>query len=145
MKRFRFRLQKVLDYRDSVKKQHERDLAFRNQTLFEESSRLELILGEQEKHVPPAEGVTTMAELGLQAEYQKALIQALVEQRMLVLEAAEAVEAAREAYIERAVEAETLHSLRDSRRESYIHETAQHDKKALNEIAIQRANQRKKL
>ncbi len=138
MKRFHFRLQRVLDFRSSVKKEQGQVLSKANATLFEEEKTLTHILTEQEAAQPPTNKVMAMAELSLQAKYQEYLQEALIEQRLLVLEAASAVDAAREAYIEKAREEEALEILKKKRKERHRLEELKRERKKIDEIVVQR-------
>ncbi|MCB0322900.1 MAG: flagellar export protein FliJ [Bdellovibrionales bacterium] len=138
MKKFKFRLQRVLDYRNSVKKDKERELALKNALLHAAEHRLEEIIDEQDGVELPTNGEMTMAELQLTREYQQYLQDALVEQRLTVLEAASAVEAARDAYIEKAIEAETLETLRKKKQLEHRDERRREERKELNDLTVQR-------
>ena len=137
MKRFKFRLQRVLDYRTALKKEQERLLAERNHSLRTAEGIVQEILNAQENSPAPAE-TQTMAEMALIGAYQQRLTEELLEQRILVLEAAKAVEEAREAYIERAVEAESLERLKSRNLEEHKEEQHRSDRKQVNEIVVQR-------
>ena len=138
MKRFRFRLQTVLNYRRSLKKEEERNLARRNNELHDAESRLESIIEAQDAGASAAESCETMAELMLAGEYQQVLRTELDEQRKLVKEAAEAVDEAREAYVEKAVDAEMLETLRRRRTEEHAYEMRRKERKAVDEHVVQR-------
>ena len=138
MKKFKFRLQRVLDYRNSVKKEKERELAQRNAELHAAEERRNSIMEEQDNVSLPMEGEITMAELQLTKDYQAYLHESLIYQRLLVLEAAGAVEAARDAYIEKAIEAETLETLRKKKVEEHKTERRREERKQLNDLTVQR-------
>ena len=138
MKKFKFRLQRVLDYRNSVKKEKERELAQRNAELHAAEERRDSIMEEQDNVSLPMEGEITMAELQLTKDYQAYLHESLIYQRLLVLEAAGAVEAARDAYIEKAIEAETLETLRKKKVEEHKTERRREERKQLNDLTVQR-------
>ncbi|MCB0336997.1 MAG: flagellar export protein FliJ [Bdellovibrionales bacterium] len=138
MKKFKFRLQRVLDYRNSVKKEKERELAQRNAELHAAEERRDSIMDEQDNVSLPMEGEITMAELQLTKDYQAYLHESLIHQRLLVLEAAGAVEAARDAYIEKAIEAETLETLRKKKVDEHKAERRREERKQLNDLTVQR-------
>lgn len=137
MKRFKFRLQRVLEYRNSIKKEKERELALRNAELHAAEDRLKQIV-EMQDSVPLVGDEMSMAELILRGDYLRYLQESLIMQRLLVHEAAEAVDEAREAYVEKAVEAESLESLRKKKLNEYKEERKRVEKKELNELTIQR-------
>jgi flagellar FliJ protein len=138
VKKFKFRLQRVLDYRTSVKKESERELALKNAELHAAEERRESIISEQDGVSLPTEGEITMAELQLTREYQAYLHESLINQRLLVLEASGAVEAARDAYIAKAIEAETLESLKKKKVQAHSDERRREERKELNDLTVQR-------
>jgi flagellar protein FliJ len=143
MKRFKFRLERVLDYKEVEKDERSRELAVRNRELREREERLDEIVDAHEKVVCPTNEVITMAELNLMGQYQEALRQALIQQRLLILEAADAVEAARDAYIEKSIEVETYETLKAKKREVFKDELKRKERKDLDEITVQRHRFRK--
>ena len=138
MKKFNFRLQRVLDYRNSLKKEKERELALRNSELREAEERLQTILAAQDAVPPEDEHEMIMAELGLKCDYLYYLQESLVNQRDLVAEAAHAVDLAREAYIEKAVESETLETLKKKKKEEYTTERRRSERKEADKMTVQR-------
>ncbi len=138
MKKFSFRLQRVLDYRTSLKKERERELAVKNAELHAAEERKNFILEAQDGVVVPSEGEITMADLQLTKDYQEHLQESLVNQRLLVLEAAGAVELARDAYIEKAVEAETLETLKKKKLDEHQTERRREERKELNNLTVVR-------
>ncbi|MCB0360474.1 MAG: flagellar export protein FliJ [Bdellovibrionales bacterium] len=138
MKRFRFRLQKVLDYRATVKREKENELAQKNYELRTAEEILDQIIDEQDSHSLAETTVTSMAELSLTGEYQARLRDALENQRLLILDAASAVEDARNAYIEKAIEKEILEELRSKRHEEFREEERKRERKEIDELVVQR-------
>ena len=145
MKRFRFRLQRVLDYRNVVKREHELELIRKNSELHENEERLANIIAAQDAAtLGETERVTTMAELGLETIYQEALQEALEQQRLLVIQAQQAVEQARDAYIEKAIESETLETLRRKRVDEHREEVRHDEKKTQDKLVVMRHRLTKK-
>ena len=138
MQRFKFRLQTILNYRHILKKDQARELAERNQLLDSAQTKLQEILEAQDANVRPNDALMSMAEVALSGNYQRALREALVNQRLMVLDAAGAVEQAQDAYVERAREVEVLETLRKRRREKHSEEQALQEKKNVDEIVVQR-------
>lgn len=138
MKKFKFRLERVLDYRNSLKKEKERELAMRNAELHAAEEHLHQIMAWQEAVKVPSKKKMSMAELMLAGDYLRYLQEALISQRLLVLEAANAVEAARDAYIEKAIEAESLETLKKRRFAEYSEEKRRREKKELDTLTVQR-------
>lgn len=81
---------------------------------------------------------STMAELQARGEYYDALQQALIRERDNVLAAAEAVEQARLAYVEKAIEEETLEKLKEKKREQHTEELHRAERKELDSLVTQR-------
>ena len=133
MKKFRFRLEQVLNFRKVEKKDRERELAFRNMELHTREQRLGAILDAQDKSNVPG-GPLTMAEFALHSRYHEALRRALERQRELVQEAIKAVEIARDAYLEKAIETKTLETLKDHRRDEHREEARREDRKEIDEL-----------
>lgn len=138
MKRFKFRLQSVLDYRETEKKDRERALALKNRELRDREDHLNHVLDEHDTVAPPREEVMAMAELMQRNTYLEALKEALVHQRLLVMEAAKAVETARDAYLEKSVEYEIMDELRARRELEFREEQKKREKRQLDEMVVQR-------
>ncbi len=137
MKKFNFRLQRVLDYRNTLKKEKELELAQRNATLFSEEEKFES-LERLYDDISPEKEIVTMAELALKGNYQQYLRDALDEQQTLVNEAIVAVDSAREAYIEKAVESKTLEMLKDRQSSQHKEEQKVAIKKDLDKQTVSR-------
>lgn len=138
MKKFRFRLERVLDFRNSEKKEKERELAERNYELQTSEERLDQIVEAQDREKIEPGSVMTMAELALAGRYQTYLRLLLEKQRDLVKEAAVAVEEAKDAYLKKAVETETLETLKSRKKEEFNLEKKKAAKKELDEMVVQR-------
>ncbi|MFN8388998.1 MAG: flagellar export protein FliJ [Bdellovibrionota bacterium] len=138
MKKFKFRLQRVLEYRHQLTKEKERLLALRNAELREAEDTLQMILSEQDRSTGFEEGILSMAELSLMGDYQQALQSALVKQRLLVLQATDAVDEAREAYREKAIEEESLEKLRERKVDEFKEERRKNERKELDSLVVQR-------
>ncbi|MCC6220377.1 MAG: flagellar export protein FliJ [Deltaproteobacteria bacterium] len=138
MKKFKFRLQQVLKYKTLIKKEHERELSAKHQELTEAEDRLGEIVEAQERNALSFEKPIRMAELDLKASYQKHLREALESQRNTIVEAIKAVETAREAYIEKAVEVKALEVVRKSRLEEHKKEVSHCEREDIEETVVQR-------
>ena len=138
MKKFKFRLHKVLEYRRQKQKEKEQELALQNSRLFSEEQKLKAVLTEQDEAKFIKQGAQTMAEMNLEAAYQQHLMDLLEKQRELVEEATDAVTEARDAYIEKSVEAEMLETLKERKREEFEEEQIRAEKKRLSDLSSQR-------
>lgn len=138
MKRFKFRLQKVLEYREGLRKESERELALKNRELAEQEERLRSIMTAQENAKLITSGQVTMAEMSLHGDYRRYLQEALVQQRLRVDEATQAVDRAREAYLEKAIDEEKLSTLKERRLEEFKEERMKAERKSLDELTVTR-------
>lgn len=142
MKKFNFRLQRVLDFRNVGKKEKELELARENARLQEAEQQLRAL---EEVYMQQAigEGEMTMADLMMRGEYSEYLRDAIELQQVYVEQAIEAVEAARDAYIEKAIEAETLETLKKKRIEEHKEESRQAERKDLDRLVVSRFKHKK--
>ena len=139
MKKFAFRLQRVLDYRQSLKKESERELLEKNNHLYECEEQLDNIISEQDKCMIREEDILMSgAELVLHGDYKHKLQDALVQQRLLVLEAIDAVTSARDLYVRRSMEQEVLDNLRQKKVDEYRQDKRRHEQKDMDELVVQR-------
>ncbi len=138
MKRFNFRLQRIFDYREALKLEQQRELARKTHELAIAEDRLTEIDEERSKAPISPGGLTTMAELGMLHDYMKGLTQLFEEQTLVVKEAESAVEAAREIYMERAIDAKTLATVKERRFEEFNEEKGRKEKTSLDGISVQR-------
>ena len=138
MKKFKFRLQRVLEYRHTLTKDKERELAIKNRELREAEEGVTFLIEAQDNAELAGEGVMSIAELALRGEYLDALQQSLIQQRLMVLQAVDAVDAAREAYREKAIEEETLETLKDKKKDEHKETARKEDRKVMNDMVVQR-------
>jgi flagellar FliJ protein len=146
-KRFKFRLEKVLEFRESEKEERAKILAKEQLELRMREEKRDEIIDIQNNLKIPESVEMTMAELDLTGKYQELLREALIEQRLLVIEAQNAVEQARDAYLEKAIETEMLVTLKDRRFEEHKDEVRRDERKMLSEFVTQSfgQNARKKV
>lgn len=142
MKKFKFRLEKVLGFRTLLKKESELELAKRNSDLAKAQEKLENILSEQDNAKNLPTNVMSMSEVVLNKNYHEALQEALVRQRLMVLETAKTVEIARDIYLERLKEEEVLKNLKDKKKEEHTLESKKEENKNLKDYVAQRYKQR---
>jgi flagellar export protein FliJ len=138
MKKFKFRLDRILKYNTSLKKEKERQLMMERAKLNEaEASRL-MVEQEQERMDQCGVETTSMAELMLRGEYLDALQRLLENQRELVKKANEAVEVAREEYVTQSREEKTLLMMKDKKKGEYNEEKSKHEKVTTDSINTMR-------
>ena len=119
MKKFRFRLERVLQYRELVKRDRKRDLLHKTNELLEEKQRLGQLEQAWEGNQVAA-GWVTVELLQLVEQYSLRLKDEIERQEQRVEKAAQALEEARNAYIEAAKDAEALNTLKRKKREEYM-------------------------
>lgn len=142
MKRFKFRLQRILDIREQIRDEARQELGRRNAALAHEQSVLRGLEAELLRLNAGENGIVTASELLLTGAYAQR-IQKLIEQQALkVEEARKAVVEAQERYIQANRDAKALEMLKDKRRAEYDHEVLKEEINQLDEVATQRANSR---
>lgn len=143
-KKFRFRLERVHQYRQVVKDEKQRDLLQELNTLREIEEAivsLEQAFVENEVLSKEAQSVHSME---LFNQYSKRLQKEIEHQKERQIEQEENVEKVRAVYIEAAKEAESLDNLKAKLEDEYLEYIAQEDEKFLDELTIQRTGFLKK-
>jgi len=142
MKRFKFRLQRILDIREQIRDEARQELGRRNAVLAHEQSVLRGLEAELLRLNAGENGIVTASELLLTGAYAQR-IQKLIEQQALkVEEARKAVVEAQERYIQAYKDAKALEMLKEKRKAEYDHEVLKEEINQLDEVATQRANSR---
>ena len=142
MKRFKFRLQRILDIREQIRDEARQELGRRNAVLAHEQSVLGGLEAELLRLNAGENGIVTASEFLLTGAYAQR-IQKLIEQQALkVEEARKAVVEAQERYIQANKDAKALEMLREKRRAEDDHEVLKEEINQLDEVATQRANSR---
>ena len=142
MKRFRFRLQRVLDVRVQIRDEARQELVRCNaerdnqihilEQLQDEFLRLGLVEG----------GTYSASDISSLGAYSERLTIAIDQQKIVVAEAIRVAEAAQERYIETSKEAKAMEMLRDKKLEEYKAEQLREEAALLDELAGQRFNTR---
>jgi flagellar FliJ protein len=139
MKRFRFRLQRVLDVRVQIRDEARQELvrcnAERDHQIYvlaqlqDEFLRLGLVEG----------GTYSASDLTRLGAYAERLTVAIDKQKVVVAHAIEAADAAQERYIEASKEAKTMEMLKDKKLQEFNAEQLREEGVLLDELAVQRA------
>ena len=138
MKKFRYRLERVLHFREIVRVEKQRELALRQQELQASVDHL-AALAKAELELGLTDGeVLRVEDLGLKATYAAWIQDETVKTRLLIIDQQEKVEQARLAYIEAAKDAKTLATHREKKFGEYREDVLKHDEKTLDELATQR-------
>lgn len=138
MKRFQFRLDRVLQYRKLVKDERTRELIQRRNKLYEDSERLRdletaALLNRIE------EGARITAEqVQIVGMYAARLKEQIGTQQQQVEQSQEAVADAHRAYVEAAKEEASLSTLRKRKQAEYQEYLEKEESKSMDEFSVQR-------
>lgn len=143
MKRFKYRLDRVLNYRETIKGEKKRELYQKNAVLQEAEQHLEWLEQAALNNRLAENGEIAANLLFLAGLFGARLEREIVDQRTSVAEANEAVELARQVYIEAAREAEALVILKQKRLNEYLDYVNKEENKQLDELAVQKGNVRR--
>lgn len=144
MKKFRFRLEKVLQYREIIKGEKKRELSLCLAALREEEEKLEKLYKAQAENNMP-EGVQKAGIFFLKGQYSERLKKEIIQKKLDILEAENKVEIARHAYIEAAKDAKTLEMLKSKKQDQYNEVVRLEEAKILDEVVVQRSSRQKVL
>lgn len=138
MKRFSFRLQRVLDIRSRIRDERRQELGARQAELQREETLLaeleaELLLTRIEEG-----GTYSASELQMVGAYAIRLRSQIERQLSRIEVAKQAVEEARVRYIEATKDTQVLEKLKEKRREEYTQEVLLEEGRNLDEVAVQR-------
>ena len=138
MKKFKFRLEKILQYRESLKLDRLRVLQAANQKLREAELHLAYLEDEFNKN-GVSEGQTFLVEeVYIRSAYSQRLNQEIIRQHTTIEECQADVEQARTIYIEASREFEVLVKLKEKKHEVYNEFVAKQEEIFLDELVIQR-------
>jgi flagellar FliJ protein len=140
MKKFKFRLQKVLEYRTVLKQEKLRELAIKNQALNDANNLLtSLEAAYRENEVSQLRLLSSQSVL-LSGVYGERIKDEIVSERLNIIRAEEEVQKAREAYIEATKESETLETLKKKKKEEHRQAVEKADLNFLDELSVMRGN-----
>lgn len=142
MKRFKFRLQRILDIREQIRDEARQELGRRNALLAQEQSVLTRLEGELLRLNGASDGIVTAGNLLLTGAYALRVQKMIEQQSVKVEEARKAVVQAQERYIQANKDARALEMLRDKKRAEYDQEVLKEEINQLDEVAMQRASSR---
>ena len=136
MPKFKFRLEKVKQYRELIKKNAERVLLEKRQLADQAEETLHLLTEEKNRIKLEAVDILTAGDLQILDSYEEFLLQLMKNQKQVVEDTAIAVEQAREIFIDKAKDERALSLLKDRKYEEYLEEEKRKQKKEFSEIAI---------
>jgi flagellar FliJ protein len=139
MKRFKFRLQRVMQLREQIRDEARQELVRRNAERDHEISVLTYLEQEFER-IGLVEGGTYSAnDIVAVGDYGERLKVAIDNQKVVVAAAIKAAEVALERYIEASKDAKALEMLRDKKLQEFTEESLREEGALLDELAIQRS------
>lgn len=140
MKRFKFRLQRVLDFRETEKEDLLHDLAKKNLRVKELEGHLNF-LEEAERRNLLSEGEPVDVEfVHLLGNFSNGVQEAIVQTRAAIDQAKEEAAVALRVYFEKLKEVKTLYALRDKKQAEYNELVLKEDIKFLDELAVRKGN-----
>ena len=143
MKRFRFRLQRILDIREQIRDEARQELGRRNAELSHEESILRGLEQELAQLQTQGGGIVTAGEFQLMGAYAVRVQKLMEQQYVRIEEARKRVIEAQEKYIQANKDARALELLKERKREEYNHEIQREEINQLDEVATQRAAAKK--
>jgi len=139
MKRFRFRLQRILDIREQIRDELRQELVRKNLARDHEL-RVLAELEEESLRVMIQEGGTYSAsELVMFGDYRLRLKVRIEEQQGRVAVAVQEADEAKARYVEASKEAKALEMLRQKRKAEHDEQALKEEGAQLDELAVQRA------
>jgi len=136
MAKFKFRLEKVKQYRELIKKQAERELLDKRMVADQAEETMHLLTEEKNRNKVDNDDILTAGDLQVLASYEEFLLQLMKNQKQVVENTAIAMEQAREVFIDKAKDERALSLLKDRKYEEYREEQTRKQKKEFSEIAI---------
>ncbi len=136
MKKFKFRLEKVRQYKEGEATRSKRELAKRISDLNQAEHIYEQLSVEKERSKLSNDNIMTAGDLVLLGEYEFFLQSLLVKQASVIEEAEKAVEIAREELLLKARDEKALSLLRERRFEEFREEVKKTEKKEIESLAI---------
>jgi flagellar protein FliJ len=138
MKRFKFRLEKVLQYRTLIKDEKLRELMLRNYELKQAEAELEELEEAFLRNELEQQKILRAEDLFLRGAYALRLKDRIVAQRLAIIEADKKVQEAMEAYVEASKDQKALAMLKERKRNEYLEWVDKELGKDLDEISVQR-------
>jgi flagellar protein FliJ len=141
MKKFKFRLEKVLQYRVLVKDEKRRALLKKNRELQDARDHLYWLQEAERQNRLPENVIVPLEEVLLRGLFAERLQQEIVNQRLNIITIEEQVAQAMAEYTQAAREAKALELLKERKQQEYFEYVLKEDEKFLDELAVQRGNQ----
>lgn len=140
MKQFKFRLEKVLQYRLGIKEEKLRVLHAAFRALREAEEGVEAREEAFNSNRIEDGAVMAVEQIQMRGAYSARLKGEITNLKLQILELQKNVETARVAYLEATQEAEVLEKLKDKKKQAHTEMVAKHEEKFLDELTTQRGN-----
>lgn len=137
MKKFKFKLERILKYRESIKDEKKRVLTLKNQKLFNAEERLKNLQYEAENN-GIKEGVVNINYLILTGQYGEYLYLEIEKQKEEIEKIKLEVEEARKEYLEASKEAKSLEILKEKQETEYKKNLLKEEEKENDNTMVQR-------
>jgi flagellar FliJ protein len=142
MKRFRFRLQRILELREQIRDEARQELVRKNAERDHEISVLTYLEDEFERNSLVEGGTYSASEVVARGDYGERLSVAIDHQKLVVAKAREAAQVAEDRYIEVSKEAKAMEMLRDKKLQEFKEQVLKEEGILLDELAIQQTTRR---
>ncbi|MGA1192052.1 MAG: flagellar export protein FliJ [Bdellovibrionota bacterium] len=140
MKRFKFRLQRVLDVRAQFRDEARQELVRRNAERDHELSVLRHLEQEYLQNAIVDGGTYSASDLLAKGIYSERLEKAIEHQEVVVQQAKNKAQEALEAYIEASKEAKAIEMLREKKLTEFNEQVLKEEADVLDEIALQKCS-----
>ena len=137
MKRFRFRLQRIMELREQIRDEARQELVRRNAERDHEQSVLNHLEEEYRRTALTEGGTYSASEVVVLGDYGERLSSAIDSQKVVVAQAVLAAERAFERYVEASKEAKAIEMLRDKKLVEFKEQTLREEGIFLDELAGQ--------
>ena len=138
MKKFKFRLERILEYRKLIKDEKAKELILARNKLYADEAHLEELERARLNNILQSD-ILTAEELQMVGLYADRLKRDIERQKKVIIESEKAVEKAQEIYIEAAKDEESLAKLKERRRSEYLAYIEKEELKNIDEMNTQRA------
>lgn len=138
MKKFVFKLDRILSYRELIQDEKKKNLILKNQILFQEEERLKYLEEEVKNNKLLDEGELDIDTLILIKQYAVYLSEEIDRQRQVIEKAKENVEIAKNEYLEASKDAKALQILKEKQATEYKKILLKEEEKELDSMATER-------
>lgn len=140
MKRFKFRLERVLEYKRTLQDEKKRILLIKNQQLFQARDHLDWLEHEiratKNEHRP--DEIVRAGQYTLQGDYWTKLKRDIENQKLLIMDYEKQATQAQAEYVEASKEVRSLEILKERKQREYLEYISKEEDKFLDELTVQR-------